>query len=462
MKKQLNNYFSYLLVALLLFTGVDSIAQVTTSSINGKVRDAKGDGIPGASVLIVHQPTGTKYGVVTGSDGSYRVNNLNPGGPYKITVSYIGYSKQERIQASLNLGVDQRQDFVLADEGQLLSEVIVSGTRRGQKTGTGTKIGEEQIKTLPTVSRSLTDLTRLTPQGSKDNSFVGTNFRYNNVTIDGAINNDAIGFSPSLGGQSGSSGMPGSSTRTNPVSLDAIQDVQVLLAPYDVKIGNFTGGSVNAVTRSGTNEITGSLYGYGRNASLIGPNKIGDNSKEPSSFHDYQTGVRLGFPIIKDKLFFFTNEELTRRQDPVILGAGSKDMKIITADEATAITNNMINKYETDPGSSGNYNIYAKSNKFFNRLDWNIDDHNQLTIRNNTIRSTATNLERDQANFRFGGIDFKQTNNQSIKCCCLLYPLRSFRKKLRRFPSFWNIYQTHILTSTVDRRVEETIRIRRS
>jgi hypothetical protein len=413
MKKQLNNYFSYLLVALLLFTGVDSIAQVTTSSINGKVRDAKGDGIPGASVLIVHQPTGTKYGVVTGSDGSYRVNNLNPGGPYKITVSYIGYSKQERIQASLNLGVDQRQDFVLADEGQLLSEVIVSGTRRGQKTGTGTKIGEEQIKTLPTVSRSLTDLTRLTPQGSKDNSFVGTNFRYNNVTIDGAINNDAIGFSPSLGGQSGSSGMPGSSTRTNPVSLDAIQDVQVLLAPYDVKIGNFTGGSVNAVTRSGTNEITGSLYGYGRNASLIGPNKIGDNSKEPSSFHDYQTGVRLGFPIIKDKLFFFTNEELTRRQDPVILGAGSKDMKIITADEATAITNNMINKYETDPGSSGNYNIYAKSNKFFNRLDWNIDDHNQLTIRNNTIRSTATNLERDQANFRFGGIDFKQTNNQS-------------------------------------------------
>lgn len=413
MKKQLNNYFSCILMALLLLVGAKSIAQVTTSSINGKVRDAKGDGIPGASVLIVHQPTGTKYGVVTSSDGAYRVNNLNPGGPYKITITYIGYSKQERNQINLNLGVDQRQDFVLADEGQLLSEVVVSGTRGGQKTGSGTKIGEEQIKTLPTVSRSLTDLTRLTPQGSKDNSFVGTNFRYNNVTIDGAINNDAIGFSPSLGGQSGSSGMPGSSTRTNPVSLDAIQDVQVLLAPYDVKIGNFTGGSVNAVTRSGTNDVTGSIYGYGRNASLIGPNKIGDNSKEPSAFHDYQTGIRLGFPIIKNKLFFFTNEELTRRQDPVILGAGSKDMKIITSDEATAITNNMINKYGIDPGSSGNYNIYAKSNKFFNRLDWNIDDHNQLTIRNNTIRSTATNLERDQANFRFGGIDFKQTNNQS-------------------------------------------------
>eukprot|EP01133_Synstelium_polycarpum_P003079 gene3079-3529_t len=398
---------------MFLLFGIGAQAQVTTSSVNGKVRDAKGIAIPGASVLIVHVPTGTKYGAMTTAEGSYRVNNLNPGGPYKITVTYIGYNKQEKDNLNLSLGADQRMDFTLLDEGQQLSEVVVAGTRGGTKMGTGTRIGEEQIKNLPTVSRSLTDVTRLTPQGSKDNSFVGTNFRYNNVTIDGAINNDAIGFSPSLGGQSGSSGMPGSSTRTSPVSLDAIQDVSVLLAPYDVKIGNFTGGSVNAVTRSGTNDVSGSIYGYGRNAALIGRNKIGDNSKEPSAFHDYQTGVRVGFPIIKNKLFFFTNEEITRRQDPVILGAGSADMKIITADEANSITNYMKNTYSIDPGSSGDYNIYAKSNKFFNRLDWNINDNNQLTIRNNTITSTATNLERDQANFRFGGIDYKQTNNQS-------------------------------------------------
>ncbi|PTT02561.1 TonB-dependent receptor [Pedobacter sp. HMWF019] len=414
--KLLTNNVSYVLLALLLLFGIGANAQVTTSSANGKVRDAKGIAIPGVSVLIVHVPTGTKYGAMTNADGTYRVNNLNPGGPYKVTVSYIGYAKQEKENINLALGVDQRLDFTLVDEGQQLSEVVVTGVKGGTKMGTGTRIGEEQIKNLPTVNRSLTDVTRLTPQGSKDNSFVGTNFRYNNVTIDGAINNDAIGFSPSLGGQSGSSGMPGSSTRTSPVSLDAIQDVSVLLAPYDVKIGNFTGGSVNAVTRSGTNDVSGSVYGYGRNASLIGRNKIGDNSKEPSAFHDYQAGFRLGLPIIKNKLFFFTNEELTRRQDPVILGAGSPDMKVITLDQAQKISDRMKNVYGIDAGAfanTDNYNIYAKSNKFFNRLDWNINDNNQLTIRNNTIRSEATNLERDQANFRFGGIDFVQNNNQS-------------------------------------------------
>ncbi|WP_068403208.1 TonB-dependent receptor [Pedobacter cryoconitis] len=413
MKKFLTINLSCVMLTFLLFMGLGVNAQVTTSSVNGKIKDAKGQTIPGASVLVLHVPTGTKYGAVTGSDGYFRINNLNPGGPYKITVTYVGYNKQEKDINSLGLGTDQRLDFTLTDEGQQLSEVTVKGTKGGTKIGSGTQIGEQQIKNMPTVSRSLTDLTRTTPQGSKDNSFMGTNFRYNNVTIDGAINNDAIGFSPSLGGQSGSSGMPGSSTRTNPVSIDAIQDVQVLLAPYDVKIGNFTGGSVNAVTRSGTNDVSGSVYGYGRNADLIGKNKAGDGSKEPSAFHDYQTGFRLGFPIIKNKLFFFTNEEITRRQDPVILGAGSPDMKVLTLDQAQKISDLMKNKYGIDAGSFGNYNIYARSNKFFNRVDWNINDKNQLTIRNNTITSEATNLERDQSNFRFGGIDYKQTNNQS-------------------------------------------------
>jgi hypothetical protein len=401
------------LLSIFMLLATVANAQVTTSSINGKIKDAKGLAIPGATVLLVHAPTGTKYGIVTTADGNFRLNNLNPGGPYKISVIYMGFAKQEKDNINLSLGVDQRIDFTLLEEGQTLNEVKITGTKGPTKTGAGTRIGEEQIKTLPTASRSLQDVTRLTPQGSKDNSFVGTNFRYNNVTIDGAINNDAIGFSPSLGGQSGSSGMPGSSTRTNPVSLDAIQDVQVLLAPYDVKIGNFTGGSINAVTRGGTNVISGSVYGYGRNADFVGRNKTGDNAKEPSAFHDYQTGFRLGFPIIKNKLFFFTNEEITRRQDPIILAAGSADNSIISIAQAQQISDRMKNTYGFDAGSFDNYNIFSKSNKFFNRLDWNINEKNQLTIRNNTIRSTATNLERDQANFRFGGIDYQQTNNQS-------------------------------------------------
>ncbi|MCX2495101.1 carboxypeptidase regulatory-like domain-containing protein [Pedobacter sp. PF22-3] len=400
------------LVSILVLLVTFAQAQVTTSSINGKIKDSKGI-IPGATIVMVHVPTGTVSKGSSNESGLYRIGNLNPGGPYKITVTFVGYSPVVKENIYLTLGSDLKIDLDLQEQGNQLADVSIKGQKGGTKSGAGTSIGEGQIKTLPTMNRSLQDVTRVTPQGSKDNTFGGTNFRYNNVTIDGAINNDAIGFSPSLGGQSGSSGMPGSSTRTNPVSLDAIQDVTVLLSPYDVKVGNFLGGSINAVTRGGTNEVVGSVYGYGRNASLIGRNKIGDNAKEPSAFHDYQTGFRVGFPIIKDKLFFFTNEEITRRQDPVILGAGSSDMKLLTLSDAQKISDRMKNAYGIDAGSFGDYNIYSQSNKFFNRLDWNISESTQLTIRNNTIVSKATNLERDQSNFRFGGIDFKQNNNQS-------------------------------------------------
>src|SRR5690606_16073841 len=207
-------------------------------------------------------------------------------------------------------------------------EVTIPARAAGQRAdtyGTGQNISGEQVPGMPTVNRAVTDITRLTPQGRRDNSFGGTNFRYNNVTIDGAINNDAIGFSPSLGGQTGTSGMAGSSTRTNPISIDAIQDIQVYLAPYDVKIGNFTGGSVNAVTRSGTNKVEGSVYGFGRNATLTGKDRVGTLGKMNSDFYDYQSGFRIGFPLIKNKLFFFTNEEVTRRQDPTQLVVGTAE-----------------------------------------------------------------------------------------------------------------------------------------
>ncbi|MXV53090.1 TonB-dependent receptor [Pedobacter sp. HMF7647] len=388
-------------------------AQVTTSQISGKVIDAKGEALPGVSVSVVNTSTGTKYGASTNADGRYTLTNINPGGPYTITVTYVGFTKQESNDVNLGLG-STTLNFAMQQEATALKEVVVSGANRtARRNGAGTNISQAQIKTLPSLSRSLQDLTRVTPQ-SNNNSFLGTNFRYNNVTLDGAINNDAIGFSPSQGGQTNTSGQPGSSTRTSPVSLDAIQDIQVYLAPYDVKIGNFTGGSINAVTRSGTNKVSGSVYGFGRNSSFIGPNNAGDGSKEPKGFHEYQTGVRLGFPIIKDKLFFFTNEEITRRNDPIILGAGSPDIsKVIDLASAQKISDRLSSVYGIDAGTYNNYKIFSNSNKFFNRLDWNINDKNQLSIRNNTITSEATNLERDQQNFRFGGIDYKQTNNQS-------------------------------------------------
>jgi len=407
-----------LVFTLLLLAAVLQIqAQETSGGLTGKIVDSKGETIPGATIIALHTPSGTSYSAASGKDGRYNIPNMRIGGPYTIKVTFISMNPQIKENVNVGLGALSTLNFVLTDSQTQLAEVRVTAdaSNKANTYGTGTNISGTQLKTLPTTSRSLQDYTRLTPQVNKDNSFGGTNYRYNNVTIDGAINNDAIGFSPALGGQMGNSGQPGSSTRTTPVSIDAIQDIQVYLAPYDVKIGNFTGGSVNAVTRSGTNQTTGSIYAFGRNAVLTGPdNAGGTREKEPSSFYDYQTGIRVGFPIIKNKLFFFTNEEVTRRQDPILLNASSPaEQGVITQIDADAITNFLKTKYNVNAGSSGDYNIYARSNKFFNRLDWNINDKNQLSIRNNTITSQATNLERDQQNFRFGSIDYETVNNQT-------------------------------------------------
>jgi hypothetical protein len=289
----------------------------------------------------------------------------------------------------------------LEEDVTQLNDVIVTGN--SAKPITDMSIGEKSIATIPTLSRGITDFTKLVPQ-SVNNSFGGTNFRYNNITIDGTINNDAIGFSPSLGGQTGTSGMPGSSTRTSPISIDAIKDIQVYVAPYDVKIGNFLGGSINAVTRSGTNNVEGSAYLFGRNANLTG-------FKTTKSYNDMQTGFRLGAPLIKNKLFIFTSEEFTNRNEPVFYGANSNGL--LNDSIASKIYEFTKSKYGYDIGEYNNYNIYSKSKKFFNRIDWNINNIHQLTIRNNTTSSEASNLERDAANFRFASMDFKQNNIQS-------------------------------------------------
>ncbi|MES2265555.1 MAG: carboxypeptidase regulatory-like domain-containing protein [Bacteroidota bacterium] len=405
----------YLIILTLLVT-ITANAQITTAVISGKVVDAKGVTMPGVTVSVLNTSTGTRYGSQTNADGRYTIPNVNPGGPYTLSASFVGYKKDEHSDITLSLG-STTFNFILADETTSLKEVKIVGNAGGTKTGASTRISQSQIKNMPSINRSLQDLTRATPQ-SNNNSFQGTNYRYNNVTLDGAINNDAIGFSPSLGGQNNASGQVGSSTRTSPVSLDAIQDIQVLVAPYDIKIGNVLGGSINAVTRSGTNDFTGSVYGYGRGAFMVGPNNAkaasgGDGSSLPSTFHDYQTGIRLGFPIIKNKLFFFTNEEIARRQDPVIAAAGTAgSAKVLTLQDAINIKDKMAS-YGFDAGTYDNTSIFSRSNKYFNRLDWNINDQNQLTIRNNTISSTATNLERDQQNFRFSDIDYTSHNNSS-------------------------------------------------
>lgn len=391
-------------------------AQETTGGLRGRITDEKKTALPGVTITLVHTPSGTRYGTVTAADGRYSFNGLRIGGPYQLKVTYIGMEAQERNEEQISLGQNLTLNFTLKAGASQLKGVEIKGGRNNKTDlkGAGQHIGEDKIKNMPAIARSMQDITRSIPQASKDNNFLGSNFRYNNVTIDGAINNDAIGFSPSAGGITGSSGMPGASTRSNAVSLDAIQAMQVYLAPYNVKIGNFTGGSVNAVTRSGTNETEGSVYFFGRNAAITGRDQAGSQGKMPSAFKDYQAGLRLGFPIIKNKLFFFTNGEITRRTDPVQLEAGNKDeAAVLSKADAEQISQVLTNRYNFNPGTYQQFDANGNSVKFFNKVDWNINDNHHLSIRNNTLFSDAVNMERDQQNFRFGSMAYKQTNNQT-------------------------------------------------
>ncbi|NSL85904.1 TonB-dependent receptor [Chitinophaga sp. Mgbs1] len=410
-------YLLFLVFILSLFPAALQ-AQETGGALEGWVTGSGKKGLEAAAITLTHIPSSTRYHLTSLKDGHFYFSNLKPGGPYHLAVSHVGMKKTDTLIAKISLGDAQVITITLQEATVALTGITITAAagKPAMPAGSGEQISRRTVQDMPTISRSLTDITRIVPQATKDNSFAGTNFRYNNVTLDGAVNNDAIGFSPSLGGQTGSSNMPGSSTRTNPISLDAIGEMQVYLSPFDIKIGNFTGGSINAVTRSGTNEIHASIYAYGRNASLTGPDRTGTESSKalPASFHDMQTGARIGFPVIKNKLFFFTNEEITDRQEPVQQVAGSPgSANILSREDADKITQHAESRYNFNPGEHQLYNTYARSRKLFNRLDWNINEQHQLAIRNNTVFSEALHMERDQFNFRFSSIGFRQVNIQS-------------------------------------------------
>ena len=402
-----------LLPLLVSLSSLFATAQETTSTIRGTVTDDKGNPVQGASVVLNHISTGSKSGVQTNIKGIFVIPNLKPGGPYALSISFIGFQTEKSDSVNFTLGNNPDINVILRTNDKSMQEVVIAGNKKGIP---GLNISRSQLNTLPTLGRSLSDFTRLTPQ-SNNNSFAGTNFRYNNLTIDGAINNDAFGFSNSAGGVSGGgqAGSAGSGTRTNPYSLDVIQEVQVQLAPYDVKLGNFTGGSVNAVTKSGTNNFHGSVYGYGRNQALVGKSVDGRKSKIGADFHDYQYGATLSGPIIKNKLFFIVNYEQTRRQEPTFYNAGDPGAAMSIA-EGQQIVNFLKTKYSYDPGSyQGVYKIFANSDKLFGRLDFKINNNNTLTLRGIYTKGSGNNLERSSNNFQFGSTDFTQyTKNFNI------------------------------------------------
>lgn len=390
-----------LFTLLIFFLPCFLSAQVTTSTISGVIKGTK-EVLAGATIKAIHKPTGTVYTTASMRQGVFNIVNMIPGGPYSIEISYVGFQNFTEDSIYLALGENSRLDVSLNNSSTTLENVVVTGNSTTLKrTGASTSISRAQISALPTLSRSLTDFTRLTPQAN-GNSFGGSSNRYNNITIDGAVNNDVFGLA--------SNGTPGGQASTTPISLDAIQEIQVVLAPYDITYGNFTGGGVNAVTRSGTNKFQGTVYDFFRNQNTVGKDPV--SGIKTANFSDKQYGISLGGPIIKNKLFFFVNGELARRTAPTIYNAGDSG-SVLTLAEAKTLSDYMQTKYGYNAGTTAAYNAQTQSDKLFARIDWNISDKHRLTLRHNYINAFDDNISRSTTLFRFGNNTYRFNNKQN-------------------------------------------------
>jgi outer membrane receptor protein involved in Fe transport len=389
-------------------------AQVTTSSMNGQIKNNSGATLPGASIIALHIPTGTYYKAASNKVGNFYFANMNPGGPYVITISYSGFQTITREVSSLDLGETSVQNFVLQNTLTDLGTVVVTTTPRitsGGKGGTETSVGRDKMQNLPSVGRNIADYLRYVPQakitGDGGISLAGQNNRYNSFYIDGAVNNDVFGLA--------ASGTNGGQTGIAPISIDAIDQFQVVLSPYDPSLGNFTGGGINAITKSGTNELHGSVYHLFRNEGLTGrtPGVTKEVGQKLADFSNKTTGFRLGGAILKNKLFFFVNGEIQRdlRPQPVDL-AGYRGNSSIAQIEG--LRSFLKTTYGYEAGGFVDNPEVVEANRVATKIDWNINEKNKLSVsyrynygfRNNTSRSSNNTI-----NFYNNGISFPSTTN---------------------------------------------------
>ncbi|MGG9963017.1 TonB-dependent receptor [Ferruginibacter sp. SUN106] len=366
-------------------------AQVTTGSISGSVKDAKGADLTGATIEVLHEPSGTLYRGTSGKNGVFNIPSLRVGGPYKVTISFVGFKPEVITDVNVQLGEASKINVTLTDANSSLKEVIVAGTaRKGSliskdRKGTSTNINRRLIAALPTLSRNITDFTKLTPQAS-GTSFAGQDNRFINLTVDGSIFNNSFGLQA----------LPGSQTSASPISVDAIEEIQVNVSPYSVKDAGFTGASINAVTRSGTNTFHGSAFYNNRNQSLVGT-KAGSDGKTPvtiANFDVKQFGFSLGGPIIKNKLFFFANYENEKRNDPGTAfvsdngsNTGQTNVSRVKKTDLDALSSFLNTNFGYDPGKYEGYDFITKSYKILAKIDWNISNKNKFSVRFNSLRS---------------------------------------------------------------------------
>ena len=390
---------------------------VTTSAMQGQIIDQSEETLIGATVIAIHTPTGTMYGTTTDENGYYRLDNMKVGGPYKITASYVGQEDIVYDQVYLRLGEPLRLNVALGASAVALEEIVVTAQQgsTGKNSGTSTQIGQEAIENLPTLNRDLGDFTRLTPQAS-GNSFGGVNNRYNAIYVDGAVNNDVFGLA--------GSGTNGGQTGISPFSIDIIDQIQVVLSPYDVTYGGFAGAGINAVTKSGTNNLSGTAYYFLQNEDLVGKDNtdflesIGadENDRERVADFTKQTfGASLGGPIIKDKVFFFANVELQRDENPAPFEFGQYEGDSSQGDIEN-LRNTLINDFGYDPGTFGNTSDNLEGEKIFAKLDVNLNQDHKLTVRHQYTKAEQFDRNAGSSNsinFANNGVFFPSTTNSS-------------------------------------------------
>ncbi|MFD0975675.1 TonB-dependent receptor [Salinimicrobium gaetbulicola] len=362
-------------------------AQVTTAEISGVILDQENVPLPGANVTAVHTPTGTQYGTVTNFDGAFNLLNLRVGGPYTVTISYVGFQTAVLEGINLNLGQTYNIELSLIADATELDAVVITTSKNqvinSERTGAETNIGRKELKTLPSISRSAADFYRLEPTASSNGSFGGRNDQFNNFSLDGSIFNNPFGLDAAT---------PGGQTNAQPISLDAIDQIQVSTAPYDVTQAGFTGASVNAVTKSGTNQLEGTVYGFYRNEQMTGDEVAGDEIIVPD-LKQAQYGFSVGGPIIKDKLFVFANYERDDRSDlgsnfvasrPGLTG---ENVSRVSAEDLDYVSTQLRTLgYETGPYEGYTHN--TESSKGIIKLDWNINQDHRLAVIYNFLNAS--------------------------------------------------------------------------
>ncbi len=429
------------IVAALVFsvfgTGAVHAQGVTTGAVAGIAIDSASRApLDGARVVAVHVPSGTTYAAATRADGRFTIPGMRVGGPYRVTVSLVGYRPEVQNGIGVTLGVTSDLRFALRQVSVELEPITVTATTgtvfSSQRTGAATTLPTEALAHLPTISRRVEDLLRLSPQYSPMSlgfSFAGQDNRLNNMTIDGSYFNNSFG----LGGQ------PGDRTSVTPISLDALEQVQVNVAPYDVRQGNFVGAGINMVTKSGSNEYTGSVFYNTRNNDFVGT-QAGTNKFNPGTFQYRDIGVALGGPIIRNKLFFFTTFEDDRQTNPGttfkawsgLASDSGPNVTRVLASDLDSLSSYLRNSFNYETGPYQGYDFKTPSTRFIARADYNLNDHNKFSLRYNLLNSTADILVSNSAS---DGLGFRRSTKQSLNFANSNYAIL---ENIRSIVGEWN------------------------